>query len=323
MLHDTTLSVVIPMYCEAKRIIPTLEDIASTLRGWDLEAEVMVVDDGSTDETRSVAEAAGERLFGASPSVRFVCLAQTPNRGKGAAVRAGLKASRGAWVLMMDADNSARLDQLPGLVSATVDGHAGLVVGSRSVPGSVIEARLVRRLAGFAFRSAVRLMGMGFVTDSQCGFKLYRGDAARLCADRSAEDGFAFDLEHLYLCSKAGIGIREVGIVWTHSPNGTVSVVSDGLRMLASCWKIRNRLRPLTISRANAVTPDGSMVELKPLRFKPHAVDPAQTTLGSRRHERDAGSRSPGSLLAGSDSDGSFSDGSFRTERSGLKRDPS
>jgi dolichyl-phosphate beta-glucosyltransferase len=266
------------MFCEAKRIVPTLEDIAATLRGWDLDAEVILVDDGSTDETRAVAGAAGERLFGADLSVSFVCLPRFPNCGKGAAVRAGLEASRGAWVLMMDADNSARLDQLPKLATATMGGHAGLVVGSRSVPDSEIEARLVRRLAGFGFRSAVRLMGMGFVTDSQCGFKLYRRDAARLCADYSAEDGFAFDLEHLGLCNKAGIGISEVGIVWTHSPNGTVNVVSDGLRMLRSCWKIRNRLRPLSICDTNSAAPDGSVVELKPLRFRPHPADPATIT---------------------------------------------
>lgn len=291
------------MFCEAERIVPTLEDIASTLRAWDLGAQVIVVDDGSTDRTRAVAEAAGERLFGADQSARFVCLAQTPNRGKGAAVRAGLGASRGSWVLMMDADNSARLDQLPKLVSATADGRVGLVVGSRSVPDSEIEARLVRRLAGFVFRSAVRLMGMGFVTDSQCGFKLYSGDAARLCADRSAEDGFAFDLEHLGLCDKAGIGIREVGIVWMHSPNGSVHVVSDGLRMLRSCWTIRRRLGGLSISAVHPKSPDGSMVELKPLRFTTHAVDPALAEHRPGHPGGDAGLLSAQTLAARSLSD--------------------
>lgn len=262
--RDIALTIVIPMYCESARIGPTLEDIAQTLGGGDLTAEVVVVDDGSTDDTRAVAEAAGERLFGDQSMVDFVCKPQERNRGKGAAVRAGLEASRGDWVLMMDADNSARLRELPKLIEATGDGHTGMVVGSRSMPESEIEARVLRRVAGIVFRSAVQVMGMRFVTDSQCGFKLYRCDAAKLCSEYGVEDGFAFDLEHLGLCNKQGIGIKEVGIAWVHSPNGTVSVFSDGVRMLLRCFAIRDRLKRLVISsREFERDRAASMIEMK------------------------------------------------------------
>lgn len=260
------------MYREAKRIGATLDDIAETLSGWAISAEIIAVDDGSPDDTRAVARAKGAELFADEPDTEFVCLPLEKNRGKGGAVRAGLDAAAGGWVLMMDADNSARLAELPKLMRTTTDPTVGLVVGSRALKTSDVEAKLTRKLSGIAFQTAVRLMGMRFVADSQCGFKLYRRDVADACVAHGTEDRFAFDLEHLGICQRLGTDIREVGIAWEHRDEGTVNVVSDGIKMLARCWKIRGRLRGLEITKPKPdqiIEAKFPAVRLEPLPAQP------------------------------------------------------
>lgn len=263
-----TVSVVIPMFNEADRVGATLRDAVATLDAWPAPSEIVAVDDGSADGcgelVRTIAAELAEAGSATATRVRVETLPR--NRGKGAAVRRGLKASRGAWVLMMDADNSARVAELPKLAAAASRSRAALAVGSRNVRTSEVEADPRRKLSGMIFRAVLGTLGVAFVRDTQCGFKLYRRDAADLCARLGTEDGFAFDIEHIGLCERTRLGVVEVGVRWVHKDGGSISVVRDGLRMIAQAKRIRGRLAQIDPAEGRRTSGDGaaSVLELKP-----------------------------------------------------------
>lgn len=260
------VSVVIPMYREARRIEATLRDAIEWLSRWDRTSEIVLVDDGSPDGTVGVVTPfVGEAAAGSPERLRRITLVRhAQNRGKGAAVRTGLGASRGAWRLMMDADNSARIREIEKLIPEA-GSRVVLSAGSRNLAESRVRARAGRRLAGILFRTCLKTLGLAILRDTQCGFKLYRADLAALIARVGAEDRFAFDLEHLLLAKRfAGRGhaqasIKEIGIEWEHKDGGTVRPIRDGLRMLARAAAIRSRF-------ASDPTLARSELELKPER---------------------------------------------------------
>jgi len=241
------LSVVIPMFNERHRIGPTLDAVRTGLDEPGLTAEIILVDDGSTDGTADIVE---PHLHDhpRGPIARTVLLRLDRNRGKGAAVRTGLHAARGDHHLMMDADGSNDVRDVRTLLDAARTAGADLAIGSRAMPGVRLEARATRRLAGYCFRGALRLLGVGGYRDTQCGFKLYSARAARLIGAHGEEDRFAFDIEHILLCERAGLGVVEVGVPWTHRDGSKVNVVSDGLKMLADVRRIRVRVRTLDVA---------------------------------------------------------------------------
>ena len=243
------LSVVVPMYREALRIGPTIADASAWLRGWDRPSELILVDDGSDDATFEAAGAAADIATGGR-LVSARVLRHERNVGKGAAVRTGMLAARGRWFLFMDADNSTGVREVERLFEAIRRGgsatgaHGGVdvAIGSREADAAEVRRTLLRSLSGALFRGALRFMGMSLALDTQCGFKLYSADAASHILRHSTEDRFAFDVEHLAIARRDGIGVTEVGVRWAHSPGGTVSVASDGLKMLRAVRTIRARL---------------------------------------------------------------------------------
>ncbi|MEO1715693.1 MAG: glycosyltransferase [Planctomycetota bacterium] len=234
------LSVVIPMYRESARIVPTVQDVIATLRDRRTPSEVVLVDDGSTDDTVETVQPfltdAGDGSIERVTLVRF-----EKNRGKGAAVRAGLAEARGDWRLMMDADNAARVAEVDKLL-AHANGNVGLVAGSRSADGAIVEAQGFRKLTGLIFKVALLALGLRLAKDTQCGFKLYRADVAEAIAKHGIEDRFAFDLEHLLLTQRLGTRVKEVGIRWQHIDGSQVSPIVDGIKMLyqAACIRFRS-----------------------------------------------------------------------------------
>ncbi len=236
------LSVIVPMYNEARRIGATLADLIPALAAGPLRSEVLLLDDGCTDATAEVVRPYLAPA-GAVESVRLV--SHERNRGKGAAVRTGLAASRGAWRLMTDADNSCRVDQVGKLLAEVERTGAAMAIGSRVAPGAAVEAKAFRSLAGGVFRLALWAMDMSLAQDTQCGFKLYRADFAELIVRNSVEDGFAFDIEHLALARLAGARVAEVGVEWKHCDGGTIHPIRDGLRMVARVAVIKARTRSL------------------------------------------------------------------------------
>jgi glycosyltransferase involved in cell wall biosynthesis len=229
------LSVVIPAFNEARRLPATLAEIASFLDRNDhwQPAEILVVDDGSSDDTADKARLAAPL----SPQVTCRALRLERNRGKGAAVRTGLAASRGAWVLLTDADLAAPVVEVEALRRAGVT----LAVGSRAVRRELIGRRqpLQRDLLGRAFNLLLRTLGLTAMLDTQCGFKLVEGDLARRLAAVLRLDGFAYDVELLARGRRMGATLAEVPVRWSHVDDSRVRPLRHGVRMVCDALRLR------------------------------------------------------------------------------------
>lgn len=228
------VSVVIPSHNEARRLGNTVSHVTDYLTGAGIEHEIVVVDDGSTDGTGQLVESL------AMPHV--VLVRHRRNQGKGAAVRSGILASRGAWILLTDADLSTPIEDLH-LLTAHRD-STPVVVGSRAVAGARVEPRqpAIRNLLGKSYNRILRLLGLTRLHDTQCGFKLIRGDLGRQLAPEIRTNGFAFDIELLWLCHRSGASIKEVGVRWGHSSPSSVHVIRDSYRMLRDTLRLRRRI---------------------------------------------------------------------------------
>jgi dolichyl-phosphate beta-glucosyltransferase len=230
-------SVVIPAYNEALRLPPYLADVVAYFDGRGEPYEVLVVDDGSRDETAArVLEAQA-----AHPSVSLHRL--EVNRGKGFAVRAGMRAARGVLRLMADADGATPIGEVKRL-EAAIQAGADIAVGSRALsdPSVSRQVRLHRQLSGELFNFLVRQLGVPGIKDTQCGFKLFRGAAADTLFGELRTDGFGFDVELFLLAGRRGYRVAEVAINWADRPGSKVAVWKDGPRMLAQILAARRRL---------------------------------------------------------------------------------
>jgi dolichyl-phosphate beta-glucosyltransferase len=228
------LSIVIPAFNEERRLPGTLARVSEFLGGrpeW-RPAELIVADDGSTDGTVPAARAV-ER----PPDVELVVVPLGVNRGKGAAVRAGLAAARGARVLISDADLATPIEEIDALAARAVP----LAVGSRALRRELIGTRqpLARDLLGRSFNLFLRLLGLTALGDTQCGFKLLDGALARRLAGELRLDGFAFDVELLARAARAGAAAAEVPVRWNHVEESRVRPVRHGLAMLADALRVR------------------------------------------------------------------------------------
>ncbi len=236
------LSIVIPAYNEATRLPRTLAAVRDRFPG--SAPQVVVVDDGSTDGTAEVARAVAEAAFPVEVVVHGV------NRGKGAAVRTGVAATTGAAVLVMDADLATDLAAVDPALALLAD--ADVVVGSRAVPGSSVQGTTgLRKAMGRTFNRMVRTVARLDIHDSQCGFKAFRGDVARLLFSLSEVDGFAFDPEVLVLARILGYRMVELPVAWTAVDGSTVRPLRDSLATGFSLVRIVVRRRPRRV-RAEA-----------------------------------------------------------------------
>jgi len=236
------LSVIIPAYNEEARLPPHLNDVLAYLRSHYPAFELLVVDDGSRDGTVAAVAAAlaGER--------RARLVAYTPNRGKGYAIRTGVLASRGAQVVFLDADLSTPINEIPRALEQLQ--QADLVIGSRDLPTSDIRVPqpLFRRVASDLFKWVRYLMvGLWRISDTQCGFKAYRGPVARQLFALAQIDRFMFDVEILYLAERAGLRIVEMPVRWEDSPGSKVRVWEGLVNTVRDLWRIRrlHRRRPV------------------------------------------------------------------------------
>jgi dolichyl-phosphate beta-glucosyltransferase len=234
-MNEPALSVVVPALNEEDRLPRTLERIVSHLSRRREGYELVVVDDGSRDRTAELAQAAGATV-----------LRNETNRGKGYAVRRGMLAARGARRLMTDADLSTPIEELDRLCARMDEGH-DVVIGSRALPGSRIEVRQpwYRENMGRFFNLFVRALAVPGVTDTQCGFKLFSGAAARDVFSAARLDGFSFDVEVLFLARRKGYRIAEVPVIWRNDAATRVSLLRgflafpDLLRIRANDWRGR------------------------------------------------------------------------------------
>lgn len=233
------LGVVVPAYNEEPRLRATLNRIKEYLDQASMTWQVVVVSDGSTDGTERIA-----REF-AEADERFRLIAYQPNRGKGHAVRVGMLALDAEWRLLCDADLATPIEEVESLFAA----GKPVAIGSRALDRSRLEIRqpFYREWAGRAFNKAVQLLGVRGIRDTQCGFKLFRGDVAEQVFSRCRLDGYGFDFEALMLARVFGFEIAEVPVRWRHQEGSKVRLLRDGLKML---WDLlilrltfRSRLR--------------------------------------------------------------------------------
>jgi dolichyl-phosphate beta-glucosyltransferase len=228
------LSLVIPALNEAGRLPAYLDAIAeylpSAIRG---RYEVLVVDDGSCDGT--------DRLVMRRAEIwpELALLRHPVNRGKGAAVRTGMLASRGRVVLFADADGACPIGE-EALLRAAIENGADLAVGSRTMAlASECDRPPHRRLVAAAFTTLRQTLLPLPVQDTQCGFKMFRGDVGRRLFESVVESGYLFDLEILVLAARCGHRIDEVPVRWTEQPGSKVSLVRDSWRMIRGLLRLR------------------------------------------------------------------------------------
>ena len=242
------LSLVIPAYNEAARLGETLQAAYEYLHAQTSESEIIVVDDGSTDETARIAEESFARLSG---RINSQVIRVAPNRGKGHAVRTGLLAARAPIALFCDADLSTPLTETPKLVVPIRAGEYDLVFGSRALDRSLtgVHQPWRREQSGRVFNFVMRLATKLPFWDTQCGFKAFRLDVCRPIIEAGKIDRFGFDVELLYVAHLAGLRLHERAVRWNDVAGSTVSFL-NGLDGFMELRELRREARRGTYDHA-------------------------------------------------------------------------
>lgn len=226
------LSIVIPAYNEQNRIVGTLEKIAEYLGQQDYTSEVLVVDDGSTDATyqRALEFAAG------APNVRVL---RKPHLGKGGAVRTGMLTARGEFRFLCDADLSMPIGEIEKFLPPMRAG-VNVAIGSREARGASRHHEPgYRHLMGRIFNLVVRTLVIRGFSDTQCGFKCFRGSVAEELFSLQRSTGFGFDVEVLFLARRLNYRVEEVPIDWYHVGESKVRPVTDAFQMFREAITVR------------------------------------------------------------------------------------
>jgi glycosyltransferase involved in cell wall biosynthesis len=252
------VSLVVPAFNESKRLPQSLPALLVALEKFDFRCEIVLVDDGSGDDTFDVAA----RHLADHPNVQLL---QLPwNCGKGAAVRAGVNAANGAQIAFLDADLASDMADLPRLL-ALLD-HADIALGSRTLPSSLVEGRsTARNMGGALYRGLVRKLTEATVADTQCGFKAFRAPVAKLLFSMTTSNGFGFDVEIVTLATALGFRIVECPIRWTAVDGGHVSFRRHGVGML-------NDLRRARVHQQRALVEDWNPSRHQPGSWVPEVV---------------------------------------------------
>lgn len=228
---ELKLSLVIPAYNEETRILSPLQEAQKYLDESNLTYEIIVVDDGSSDNTCKV-------ITDNFPNVRLI--RQDNNKGKGAAVRRGMLEAKGEICLFSDADFSTPIYELQKVLK-TIPEKAEIFVGSRALDYSMIKEHQPwhREFMGKTYNKFVQAIVLKGIKDTQCGFKAFTKEAAVNVFSSSKIDGFGFDIEALYLARKMGYTLAEVPVEWYNDERSTVSPIKDSLRMFFELFKIK------------------------------------------------------------------------------------
>jgi glycosyltransferase involved in cell wall biosynthesis len=236
-MSDCFLSIVFPAHNEEKRLPRTLEQTAAFLQAQPYSAEIIVVENGSTDRTLAVAEEHAARL----PMLRVIYEEQ---RGKGRAVRRGMLAARGKYRFFCDVDLSMPITEINRFFPPQLEG-AEIVIASREAPGSVrYNEPAYRHTTGRVFNWMVKTLALPGIEDSQCGFKCFSASAAEALFPLQTIMGWSFDVELLYAARRRGLRIVELDIPWYFNPDSKIHVLRDSWRMFWDLLSIRwNGLR--------------------------------------------------------------------------------
>ena len=228
------LSIVIPAYNEEPRIIRTLGQVVRYLNSRDYRWEIVVADDGSTDDTAHLVDGFASRH-------RNIHLLRLTHRGKGWAVKNGMLKAVGEYRFLCDADLSMPIEQVQRFLPPEVNG-VDIAVGSREAPNSRrIGEPWRRHLMGRFYNWLVRILAVPGLNDTQCGFKCFRGSVVPELFGKQTLDGFAFDVEILFLAMKEGTTIHEIGIDWHYRERSKVNPIKDSIAMTRDLLRIRWR----------------------------------------------------------------------------------
>jgi len=225
------LSIVIPAHNEERRLPRTLEQVVAFVNQQSFDVEVLVVENGSRDSTLQIAQDYAAR----HPLLRVI---HEPQPGKGRAVQKGMLAASGQYRFFADADFSMPVEQISRFIPPALD--VPVAIGSREAPGAVrYNEPPYRHFTGRVFNTFIRLLVLPKLQDTQCGFKMFRADAALDLFPRQTLMGWSFDVELLYIASRRGYPIFEVPVPWYFNPESKVNVLRDSWRMFTDLLAIR------------------------------------------------------------------------------------
>jgi len=226
------LSIIIPAHNEENRLPASLEKVLAFLRSQNYSAEIILVENGSSDRTPEIARQAAER----NPQVRWI---QETLAGKGRAVRSGMLAAKGDYRFICDADLSMPIEE----VNRFLPEHAppyDVAIASREVPGAIrYDEPTYRHWIGRVFNWLVRTITLPGLQDTQCGFKCFRAEVAMDLFPRQTIDGWTFDVEILFLALRRGWRVIEIPIPWYYNPGSRVRIITDSLQMLSDLFLVR------------------------------------------------------------------------------------
>ena len=238
------LTLIIPAFNEQERIGPCLRAIQAHFQDPDREVEILVVDDGSMDDTADIVRSFISGFASINQKLKFSLICNPVNRGKGYSVSRGVRCSHGRLVAFCDADLSAPLIDLEKVLSALAG--ADMAVGARMSAAYPEQAQpLHRRMAGIVFSLLTAILCPTGIPDTQCGLKAYRREIALELTRQQTITGFAFDVEHLVIARRLGLRIQVVDVRWSHKSGSTVRLWRDGCAMFLDLWNIRRACVPL------------------------------------------------------------------------------
>jgi len=239
------LSIIVPALNEEGRLPDTLAQISGFLQAQRYTAEVLVVDNGSTDRTAEIAAEFSRSHSGFR-------LLQHPRRGKGLALRLGMRAARGEYRFICDADLSMPIEEMNRFLPPGLEGY-DIAIASREAPGAVRYGEpAYRHWIGRIFNALVRALAVPHFQDTQCGFKCFRASVAEDLFSVQRLDGWTFDVEVLFIGLQRGYRVVEVPIPWTYNPGSRVRPLRDSLTMLADLFRIRRNWRRGLYARAGS-----------------------------------------------------------------------
>ena len=237
-MSNPFLSIVIPAHNEESRLPPSLAQIDGFLQKQPYDAEVIIVENGSRDRTYQVAlDCAGEY-----PYLRVL---QSPDnlRGKGLAVKQGMQAATGDWRFICDTDLSMRIDELVKFLPPESDGY-DIVIASREAPGALrVDEPEYRHIMGRVATYIIKAAAISDYEDTQCGFKMFRGEVADDLFAVQRMNGIGFDVELLYIAKRRGYKVKEAPITWYYDTYSTMRLWDDSVKLLREIWEIRRNWR--------------------------------------------------------------------------------
>ena len=271
-----SLSIVIPAFNEAARLGETLRTVFEYLNEHIPEAEVIVVDDGSSDRTADIAE----ESFAQAGVISTEVIRVRPNRGKGHVVRTGLLAARAPIALFSDADLSTPITEVPKLVNPIERGEFDLTFGSRALDRNLIGVHQPwrREQGGRIINLIVRLAtGLPF-WDTQCGFKAFRMDVCRPIIEAATIERFGFDVEYLYVAYLAELRLKEIAVRWDHNEGSKLSVLRDTPRLLEEVRTVRKQVKRGIYTQAIAAARVGAKDVERALHNSAQPISEADST---------------------------------------------